>query len=164
MDLLRKRLYSFTFDILIIFILNKGLMGLYFKTLEQHYPLNQRLYDQALEIYPFIQFSLFTCLFFGYFIWAQYVWDGKTIGTHLNKIKVVNSNKKIPALGQISLRTLGTFICYISGLILFIPIAFTKDNKGLADWMSSTYIIRDDTTGSLQLHTNESFEYFEDAA
>jgi len=164
MDLLRKRLYSFAFDILFIFILNKGLMSAYFKALEQYYPLDQRLYNQALALYPFVQFSLFTSLFFGYFIWTQYTWNGKTLGAIINNIKVKEDNKKLISLKHICLRTLGTFICYLSGLILFIPIYFSKDNKGLSDWMSSTHIVRDEEMATLELYTNESFDKFEDAA
>ncbi len=164
MELLKKRLYSFTLDILFIFIMNRAFMGAYFKLIEDFFPINKAQHAELLSYYPYVQLSLFIILFFGYFIWTQYVFDGKTFGALLNKIKIQNKMGLPPTLREITLRTLGTFICYMSGLVLFIPIAFSKNNLGVSDWMSMTEASPIQEKPLSLFNMNESFEDLDEAA
>lgn len=158
MTILKRRLFSFSIDMLAIIIMRKLLLWNYFSGLKIFFPLNSSTHQKAMELYPFMGLSLFICLFFGYFIYCQYIFEGKTIGSVFFKLSIKSEDKSPIRFSQVLLRTIGSFFCYILGLILFLTPLLNKEQKGIQDYLSKTHVFFDEDEKSEFYNVNEAFE------
>lgn len=81
------------------------------------------------------------------------------------QLRVINQADEIRPFGlkESFNRTLGYFICYITGSFLFIIPFLRQDNKGIPDWLGQTKVISEEEYENLLImqknsHTRESFQ------
>ena len=195
MKLKIKRFIAFIIDIFIVSIISEALSNVSFINIykDQYietYGEYQEIYDEfsneniTLEEYnnkviyynyelsklSIISNSIFIIIFIAYFVGANCLYEGQTLGKKLMNIKIVNENNKKVSAWIYFLRTIlitgisGTFlliisvlifkedlfytlsyiICllqYISQLIIGISIIVNKNGKGLHDWICKTKVI-----------------------
>ncbi len=195
MKLKIKRFIAFIIDIFIVSIISEALSNVSFINIykDQYietYGEYQEIYDEfsneniTLEEYnnkviyynyelsklSIISNSIFIIIFIAYFVGANCLYEGQTLGKKLMNIKIVNENNKKVSAWIYLLRTIlitgisGTFlliisvlifkedlfytlsyiICllqYISQLIIGISIIVNKNGKGLHDWICKTKVI-----------------------
>lgn len=195
MKLKIKRFIAFIIDIFIVSIISEALSNVSFINIykDQYietYGEYQEIYDEfsneniTLEEYnnkviyynyelsklSIISNSIFIIIFIAYFVGANCLYEGQTLGKKLMNVKIVNENNKKVSAWIYFLRTIlitgisGTFlliisvlifkedlfytlsyiICllqYISQLIIGISIIVNKNGKGLHDWICKTKVI-----------------------
>lgn len=195
MKLKIKRFIAFIIDIFIVSIISEALSNVSFINIykDQYietYGEYQEIYDEfsneniTLEEYnnkviyynyelsklSIISNSIFIIIFIAYFVGANCLYEGQTLGKKLMNVKIVNENNKKVSAWIYLLRTIlitgisGTFlliisvlifkedlfytlsyiICllqYISQLIIGISIIVNKNGKGLHDWICKTKVI-----------------------
>ncbi len=149
-NLLKKRVYSFTADLVVIALINKGLMYTYISFLKTYFyqlPLKTQFLLES-KVYSIHSVSLLL-VFWGYFIISYYWGEGKTPGKLLFGLKVYSPSFKNTAEYHLTLkesfsRTMGYFLCYLTFGLLFGIAFFTKNKKGIPDWLSHTSIVSDE--------------------
>lgn len=176
-DILKKRVYALTTDLLIVVVTNYFLMASFtnfLKTVFFHFPLHAQLFlVHKLALMTSVSLMSLT---FAYFSIFYFVTDGRTMGKTLFGLKVVASTGEI-TLKQSMQRSFAYFTCAMFGSFLFALSFFRKDHKSLADLFSGTSVAYDlkdenitDTTGtefqlalvdSINDNNFEEDEYFE---
>ena len=148
--LLKKRIYSFTTDLFFVALINKGLMFTYMSFLKTYF-YQITLKTQLLLETKMVQVHSLSLLivFWGYFMMSYYWGEGKTPGKLLFGLKVYSPDFKNTGEFHLTLkesfsRTMGYFICYLPFGALFGISLFTKDQKGIPDWLSHTMVVSDE--------------------
>ncbi len=99
-----------------------------------------------------IHLSVFTLIYFTYFFYTAYIFDGKTLGKMTMRLTVIdqsflmnrhNKNYKI-SLAQAFKRAMGYLFCYFSFGTFFIFNFASEDHRGLADYLSSSRTVSDE--------------------
>ena len=171
---LSKRFCAFITDLFILSFLKKGLILYYFYTLKQMLGNAPLLQSNKGILFILFNFSIFLTLFFGYFVSFYFLAKGQTPGKFLFNLKVenqLNNNNDAPlTFSECVLRTLGYFVCYLSGAILFAIPIFNKKNRGIQDWVSGTKVrnlslkILEKDNDEITKETQNDFYYSENEA
>ena len=145
-DILKKRVYAFTTDCLIIVITNYFFIASFIdfiKLVFFHFTMKTQLFFiQKLEI---MTSATLATLFFSYFTIFYFVTNGQTMGKNLFGLRVVSSEGEI-GIKQAIQRSSSYLFCALFGSFLFALSFIRKDGKSLADVMSKTSVIYDDKT------------------
>ena len=113
-----------------------------------------------------VEWSVSSLLFFSYFIFCNYVGNGKTIGNRVFKISSIENNYLSdfpnkdfhPTLRHSVLMTLGAYLGFISFGVLFLLPFIRKDQRSLAAILSNTTTISDKGLYEVFLAKNRSQE------
>lgn len=145
--LLKRRTYAFTLDLFAVALINKGILIAYTNFLQSFfYQLPIHAQQSIIGEIPKASFFTLTAVFFSYFLMSFYLGEGKTPGKLFFGLRVY-SPKKLQdtlTLKESSLRSLGYFLCYATGLFLFLAPFMRKDRKGVPDWFSGTQTISEE--------------------
>jgi uncharacterized RDD family membrane protein YckC len=142
--ILNKRIYAFIVDLGVIYFLKFFSLILYLKTIGfflTALPIanKQKLFTNLNLLNNY----LFIVIFIGYFLSCFFITNGRTLGKFLFNLKLVTSKEEETFIDQYLIRTFTYLFCYLNGVfLLFFPL-FTKDEKGLPDWLSGTMVIND---------------------
>ncbi|MEA5418630.1 RDD family protein [Spirulina sp. CCNP1310] len=90
------------------------------------------------------------CLYMGYFIAFEVLWQGQTPGKRFVKIRVIRENGRPARLPQATLRSLLRPVddLFFLGMLLII---FSRREKRLGDWLAGTVVIQEATTPKRQI-------------
>lgn len=154
--LLMKRVYATTIDLLFISLLSRGIFHTYLnflKTIFHHLTYASQKYSSDLFV---LFFTIFGATFFGYFVLSLYLGGGQTPGKMIFNLKIVSLNEtsEITLLDGIK-RTIGYFLCYNLGFILFGIPFFRKDHRGLPDFLSKTFVTTTEQVAVPSIEVNE---------
>lgn len=140
---IQKRILAFTIDIFVILFLQKALLWAYKDLLHNmmvHMPMYEKKITQAYL--PLMEFFTILTVYFFYFSISLYWGQGRTLGKAILGLKVYSlSSEHGPNLLESFQRALGYLVCYMSANLLFILPVIRKDGKGLADWISGTFVV-----------------------
>ena len=140
--ILKRRVYAFWIDFFLITLLYKGFLYVYMDFIKKTILFFQ-LKKMILEYSFMIYFPLFSIVFCAYFLLSSFLSNGKTPGKMLLNLKVQSVDDRDLSMMNCLLRALVTYICYLPmGLLLIIPF-FSKNGRGLPDWMAGTYVCLD---------------------
>jgi len=175
-ELLKKRTWAMTLDLFIVTATNYFLMAAFtnfVRTVFFHFPIKA-------QIFLVHKFSMMTSvsmlsLLFAYFSLFLYVTNGRTMGKTIFGLKVINEDQSEITLIQAMKRSFSYFTCMMFGSVLFGLSFIRKDQKSLADLVSSSSVVLEthqpvaETTGTefqlTLLHSVEAEEtepeYFE---
>jgi uncharacterized RDD family membrane protein YckC len=140
-QLLRLRTWSFTADLFLIFVLNKGTIFAFrsfLKTVYFHLPGDAQM--AVLKGLPAVDLLLMMVVFWSYFTISYFLGNGQTPGKMIFGLKTFSSTSKNMTLSESILRTSGYFFCYSTGIIFFAIPFMRKDRKGIPDWVSGTWV------------------------
>lgn len=84
--------------------------------------------------------------YFSYFLVSAYLFEGKTIGKSLFNLRIVSKDREGRELSfkESVLRAVGYTISYIMLFLPFLASAFTKNGRGLPDFLSQTEVMTDE--------------------
>lgn len=99
-----------------------------------------------------IQFFIIFATYVGYFVFFETLWQGKTPGKRLAKIRVVKDDGRPIQLAQATLRSLLRPIDDIS-ILGMLFIIFGKKEKRIGDWVAGTIVIQEE-----EAITNSEFQ------
>ena len=113
-----------------------------------------------------MEVAVFMTIFFTYFFYCNYVLDGKTLGSLLMKLNVIDDNYPFdreqenhqPSLEQTAKRAMGYMVCYLSFGTFFFFSLLNEDKKGLPDFMSGTRVVSDEWLKGFKAHKKFSQE------
>jgi len=90
------------------------------------------------------------CLYMGYFIAFEVLWQGQTPGKRFVKIRVIRENGRPARLPQATLRSLLRPVddLFFLGMLLII---FSRREKRIGDWLAGTVVIQEATTPKRQI-------------
>lgn len=143
-DLIRKRCFAFTVDLMFIIMINRAIMFTYMnfiRTFFLHIPYHAQ--SNLVEGLPQIHLTTLLAVFFGYFTISYYMGEGQTPGKLLFGLRIYSKRKNSIKLNlqESILRTMGYFLCYITGFVFFLIPFLRRDQKGIPDWFSRTEVI-----------------------
>jgi uncharacterized RDD family membrane protein YckC len=134
---LSRRFYAFAIDIILITFINKLCLLAIYQEFSNIFP---SIFDGKLFQY-ISNFSAvsFMTVFITYFLTSYYLSNGQSLGKFLFNLKVYNKKGQLSFV-DCGLRTLGYFTCYITGSLAFVLPFLRKDQRGLPDFFSKTYV------------------------
>ena len=142
-DILKKRVYALTTDLFIVVLSNYFLMASltnFLRTVFFHFPLHTQLF--LVHKMAIMSSTSLLLLTFSYFSIFYYVTNGRTMGKTLFGLKVVSPDGDI-SLKQSIQRSFAYIISAMLGSFLFTLSFIRKDDKSLADILSSTMVAFD---------------------
>lgn len=140
-ELLKRRTWAMTLDLFIVTATNYFLMAAFtnfVRTVFFHFPIKA-------QIFLVHKFSMMTTismlsLMFAYFSLFLFVTNGRTMGKTIFGLKVVNQDQSEITLVQAMKRSFAYFTCMMLGSFLFALSFIRKDQKSLADLVSSSTV------------------------
>lgn len=136
------RLVAFFVDLLMVVCLTKLVDTLTFGIFSNH-----KLIALSLPITYVVTYYL-------YFILMTYYFN-QTIGKMLFRIKVEKNNGEKLVFSDVLYRELvGRFLCDVSYALIYLVVGFTKNKKGLHDYIADTVVVKEDFT-ALRLKLNQ---------
>ena len=139
---LKRRVYAFWIDFFLITFLYKAFLYVYIDFIKKailFFQLKEMIFEYSFIVY----FPLFSIIFCAYFLLSSFLSNGKTPGKGLLKLKIHSVDHRDLSMMSCLLRALTTYICYLPmGLLLMIPF-FSKNGRGLPDWVSGTHVCLD---------------------
>lgn len=141
-ELLKKRTYAFSLDMALVLFLNKAITLSYTNFLRTvFYQLAPQTQTKVLQSYSYVTLSTLWIVFWAYFVLSYYLGQGKTPGKLIFEIQTFSKKTKDGlTLTESLVRTMGHFVCVITGLFLFALPYLRKDQKSLADIISDTWV------------------------
>ncbi len=139
--ILKARVYAFTLDLLVINVLNFFLISQFTRFLQHfffHFPLSFQI--QMITQFKFYQSISLLSLSFAYFCLFNYATDGRTLGKAIFQIKISSLNYQSMTLSKAIWRSFIYQTMIVTGSILFIVAFFRKDQRGIQDILSSSYV------------------------
>jgi len=84
--------------------------------------------------------------YFSYFLVAAYLFEGKTIGKSIFELRIVSRFHQGENISfrDSFLRSVGYTISYMFLFLPFLASAFSKNGKGLPDYLSQTEVMTED--------------------
>ena len=141
-----NRVYAWVIDSLVlvlILILLLTIRGLSFWLISDFLKFFGVPEDQTGLWILAIQILIFFLTYVGYFVFFETLWQGKTPGKRLAKIRVIQDNGRPIQLQQATLRSLLRPIDDILFLGVFF-IIFGQREKRLGDWVAGTIVIQEE--------------------
>lgn len=141
-ELLKKRTYAFSLDMALVLLLNKAITLSYTNFLRTvFYQLAPQTQTKVLLSYNYVTLSTLWIVFWAYFVLSYYLGQGKTPGKLIFEIQTFSKKTNDGlTLTESLVRTMGHFVCMITGLFLFALPYLRKDQKSLADIISDTWV------------------------
>jgi uncharacterized RDD family membrane protein YckC len=152
--LLSKRLYAFNIDLVMILLMEKSLINLYYLTTKQ-VNIFEFIHSNTLLLKP-LDTVLLTVTILSYFTLSYYLFNGKTIGKSLFNLRVFSKGHLEISLYNAFSRSLGYFTCMIPMNLLFVVPFLTKSARGLPDWLSETEVVTDNFYDHFQQEVSPS--------
>ncbi len=152
-EMLKKRTYAFSVDFALILVLNKAAVLSYTNFIRTiFYQLAPQTQHKILLSYDYVQFSTLWIVFWSYFVLSYYLGEGKTPGKIFFGLQTFSSKTNDGlTLTESLVRTMGHFVCLVTGLFLFAMPFLRKDQKSLADIISETWVSKESTVSEAQL-------------
>lgn len=152
-QLLKSRTYAFTLDLAFVLILNKAVTLSYTNFIRTiFYQLAPQTQHKILLSFEYVQFSTLWIVFWSYFVLSYYLGEGKTPGKMIFGIQTFSEKSREGlTLSESLIRTMGHFVCMITGLFLFALPYLRKDQKSLADIISETWVSKESQISTLEL-------------
>jgi uncharacterized RDD family membrane protein YckC len=143
-SLIKKRIYAFLIDMAVIYFLKFFSLVIYLKTIATFLGAlpDQNKENLFTNLYLLDNY-LFIVLFIGYFISCFFITNGKTLGKIIFNLEIKNPKEDETFFDQYLLRTFAYLFCYLNGVFLLLIPLFTKDGKGIPDWVSGTEVVTD---------------------
>lgn len=97
---------------------------------------------------------IFFCLYVGYFVFFETVWQGQSPGKRYAKIRVICEDGKPVGLVQATLRSLLRPVddfCFIGAF----AIALTRREKRLGDWVAGTVVVQEQQSDRAALQLSD---------
>lgn len=108
------------------------------------------LSSKALPLWAIaIQILIFFVIYVGYFVFFETLWQGKTPGKKVAKIRVLCDDGRIVSIQQSTLRALLRPVDDILFIGVFL-ILFSQREKRLGDWVAGTIVIQEETANKNQ--------------
>lgn len=161
-QVLKSRTYAFVVDLYAIVFFNKFLT-LTWITFVNKFIGNIALThkSEASNLFSGISNLAMPVVFAGYFFFFYYLNNGRTIGKLLFKLKVCaknNRERELTAMESFS-RAIGYLFCNYLFFLPFALVYLRKDGKSIHDFISSTYVLREDEMAILDsLEENSKIE------
>jgi uncharacterized RDD family membrane protein YckC len=96
-----------------------------------------------------IQILIFFVIYVGYFVFFETLWQGKTPGKKVAKIRVLCDDGRIVSIQQSTLRALLRPVDDILFIGVFL-ILLSQREKRLGDWVAGTIVIQEETANKTQ--------------
>ena len=150
---LSKRGIAFFVDLLSIGVLKTVIDSGYAIFIAQFMaPASTTMKSQLMHTNMFFQLSLFITIYCAYFLYCNFIFDGKTLGKMTMKLTTINEDFVFnfkDATHEINFnqslkRSLGYLLCYISMGTFFIFNFSSEDKRGLSDYLSGSRTVSDD--------------------
>ncbi|OIQ18986.1 MAG: hypothetical protein BM556_06795 [Bacteriovorax sp. MedPE-SWde] len=143
----KSRTYAFITDLYCIVFLNK-FVSFAWMTFVNKYISNIALGNKgaAKTLFTGTSNLSLAIIYTSYFFFFYYLAEGRTIGKMLFKLKVYANHERSRSLSakESFTRSIGYLFCNFLFFIPFATIYFRKDSKSIADYISGTYVLRDD--------------------
>ena len=146
-QLLRHRVYAFTFDMFMVAMTSKLVMFTYTSFVRSFFhQLRFQVQDSVARGIPLVHMVVLISVFFSYFFISYYTSEGKTLGKIIFGLRVYSptSPQMNLSLGESLKRTMGYLVCYVMGLFLFALPLVRSDRRGLPDMFSNTEVTFED--------------------
>ena len=142
-SILKRRVYAFTLDLTLIFLVNKALHLSFMSFVDTYFFhfTNQIKADISFNLLS-IQFLTLTLVFNGYFFLSYYLNKGQSPGKIAFNLRVLPNHSTSEELSarECVTRTMSYFICWFVGFWPFALSFIRKDSKGLPDFLSSSHV------------------------
>ena len=141
---LKKRVYAFSFDLFLVALISKMVIYTYLNFMSSFFVqmpfIIQSKINQGI---PTVHALTLMTTFWAYFFFSYYLAEGRTPGKIIFSLKVQSNDHHEADLSfkESFLRTLGYFLCYMSGVVLFLLPFFNRSSKGLGDWISNSHVL-----------------------
>ncbi|EQC49086.1 RDD family protein [Bacteriovorax sp. BSW11_IV] len=142
-SILKRRVYAFVMDLVIIGIINKGLELTFINYVKEFfYHIPSRLLSILEGRMGQIEFVTFTFIFIGYFTLSYYLGKGHTAGKFVFELQVRRAKDDSDlTLVECVNRTLSYYLCWAFGMFPFLLSFVRKDHKGIPDFCSGTHVM-----------------------
>lgn len=131
---LANRVFAFAVDFCIMGLL-MGLSTLFFSM--------ANFTQTAPELFKTLSPLILFILFFGYHLFQEWLWNGRTVGKAFFKIRVVRNNGQPIGFWEAFGRNLFRVVdVYLSGIGL-LCMMFNRSEKRFGDWIAGTIVIND---------------------
>jgi len=165
---LRKRGQAFCIDFLLIGMINKAIIFTYVNFVKNNffYIPHAKQVSFLGNLHQLHLPTLF-CVYWSYYIISLYLGNGQTPGKIALHLRIVDKNfGPHLTLPECVMRTLGYFITTITGFFLLALPYFTKDARGIPDWISKTRVFTKEELKSFHLRDDHyvQLDLFEDVS
>lgn len=148
-----RRGMSFYIDFMAVLMFTNLSIGSYAVFVNEFLlPMNRIQKNLMIQGNTMMAMSVFSLIFITYFFYCNFFLEGRTIGSHFMKLRVVDegfcfNNKQThhhPSLKQSFRRTAAYAVCYMSfGLFFFLSL-LAPDKRGLPERFSGTRVVSDE--------------------
>lgn len=163
--LLWKRVCAFFLDISFFGFIKISFISSYMVFMRKyftHLPGTAKI--EILDSLGRLELPLTLTLFFGYFFTSLWLTNGRTFGKWVMGLRTIpNQFKNQPFKKNLIwnyqtllTRTLGYFVCYLSGMSLFAINFFRADTKGVADLISSSTTLEEEVINKILVESQRN--------
>jgi len=157
---LSKRSYAFAIDFFLIGLINKAVIFTYASFMKTNFflvPTEKQL--SIMGNLDKLHFPTLLCVYWGYYILSLYMGNGQTPGKIALHLRIIDENGGPHlTMRECVMRTFGYFICTCSGFFLLGIPYFTKDSRGIPDWLSNTRVFTKDELAELEANEDHSIQ------
>lgn len=139
-NILTKRVVAFFIDLSLIKYINYGFTLSWEAFLKSFFILPPEITKKIDHFSNSLSVLILPFIFLSYFTITLFLGNGKTFGKALCQIKVRGANGRAPNFINCLFRTFAYCLCFFIGPFLFLIPFFTKDGKGIQDWISDTVV------------------------
>lgn len=157
---LTKRAYAFSIDFFLIGLINKAVIFTYANFMKTNFfyiPPEKQMTLMG-NLYQ-LHFPLLFFIFWGYFLSALYLGNGQTPGKVALHLRIIDKDgSQHLTMQECFMRTMGYFICVVSGFFLLALPYLTKDARGIPDWLSNTKVFTKKELQELEAYDDHSIQ------
>lgn len=160
-SILKRRVYSFVMDLVIVGIINKGLELTFINFIKEYFYHIPSSLISVLEsrIGQQIEFITFSLVFLGYFTLSYYLGKGHTAGKFIFELQVKkNKDDSDLSLVECANRALSYYVCWSLGMLPFLISFIRKDHKGFPDYFSGTHVMGHEEIEFMNSHVDHGIE------
>ena len=138
MNILNRRVKAFIIDLLVISSVRSIFIFIYLNKIRSF------LFLDILKDIHLLTSFLTIIIFSGYFICSYYLSNGKTLGKLIFKLRVKSQQNSELKVSECFIRSFGYLFCLLNFFFLFLIPFITRNQKGIPDYISNTYIKLDE--------------------
>ncbi len=139
-NILSKRVIAFLIDLSLVKYINQGFTLSWEAFLKSFFILPPEIVQKIDQLSKSLSLLTLPLIFLSYFTITLFLGDGKTFGKALCRIKIKEVNGSAPNFTNCLFRSFAYCLCFFIGPFLFLIPFFTKDGKGIQDWVSNTVV------------------------
>ncbi|MCO4754014.1 MAG: RDD family protein [Bacteriovoracaceae bacterium] len=148
-----RRMFAFLCDFVCILTLKNMLYFSYAMFVANFLlPLTSAQKSTMIKMGNGWEVAIFTVVFFSYFLYCNFSLGGRSLGSHLMKLNVIDekypfdSEQEVwqPSFMQALKRTLAYMACYMSFGTFFFLSLLHEEKKGIPDFFSATRVVSDE--------------------